>query len=141
MKFARILIILSLPLGILGCANDAKDVATEKVIQESTEAYDAIKAYATIKKQEFQRKVEATMDSYEKQIQALQSKAEKASGDAKQKYDEALAHWNKKREALIKQLDEFKSASADAWEDVEQRIEASIKELKMLYEEAKSSVT
>jgi hypothetical protein len=141
MKFVKILMVLLLPLALLACGNDTKDVSAEKVKQEAGETYDALKAYATKKKLEFQQQAETTLSSYEKQIQALKSKADKASGEARKKYDEALAEWNTKKDDLNKQLEEFKTASAETWADAEQRIEASMDKIKKLYEEAKSALT
>ena len=148
MKFVKKWNVLFLPLTLsmlVACGQDTdqdtKDVSAEKAQRETAEAYDAVKAYAMKKKEEFGRQAEATLESYEKQIQELKARAEKAGGNARDKYREALAEWEKEKAEANKQLEELKSASADAWTEVEQRIETSMDELKRLYEEAKSALT
>jgi len=62
------------------------------------------------------------------------------SGDAKKKFDEAAEALREKQTALKEQLEEFKTASVKAWEEMEKKIDAGLEELKKLYEKARSAV-
>ena len=80
------------------------------------------------------------LQSYEKRVDELKAKADKAGGDAKKKFDEAVGALREKQKDLQKQLEEFKTASAKAWEEMEKKIDAGLAELKKLYEKARSAV-
>ncbi len=66
-------------------------------------------------------------------------KIDKASGKAKKKYEETEKAWQEKRLALRKQLDDLKTASVKAWEEMEKKIDAGMAELKKLYEKGRSA--
>lgn len=70
----------------------------------------------------------------------MKAKAEKASGEAKKKVDEAIETMREKQKSLKEQLEEFKTASAKKWQEMEKKIDAGLEELKQLYEKARSAV-
>lgn len=147
MSHCRFLLILGFSLFIAACNGDTNarqsqsGKSSEDVKKETSEAYDALKAYSTKKKLEFEQQARATLESLDKQIEELKMKTEKASSEARKKYDAAVEEWNNKKAALAIQLEDLKTASADSWEEIEKRIENDMEELKKLYEDARSALS
>ncbi|MDH3444110.1 MAG: hypothetical protein OEN50_09330 [Deltaproteobacteria bacterium] len=123
-----------------GCGGDQSSGSADKLTKEAGEAVEAVKAYASEKKTQFQEQAEEKLTEYQERIDELKVKAEKATGEAKEKFNETMAEWNGKKEALKRQMEEFKTATAENWAKVENQINQGIEELGKLYEKARSAV-
>ena len=146
MRFIIFVTILGLSLAVAACEQKPKEEETkivavpEKVTKETEDAIEDLKSYANKKREEYREKAEAALKSYEEGIDKLKAKADKASGEAKRKDDEAVAALRKEQKVLREQLEEFKTASAKAWEKIEKKIDAGLEEVKKLYEKARSAL-
>lgn len=110
-----------------GAELDRLKAKVERQIAESKkDYYEAIEELgedieATLKKwgkegefTELRRKIEAELEAWAPEIEALKGKAGRAEADAKEVIDELKA----RRRALKEKLSELKHASGGAWEDV-----------------------
>jgi hypothetical protein len=146
MRYAVLLAIFSISVLATGCNKKAKDneskptTAAQTVKNETMEAYEAFKSYATKKHEEYREKTEAALKSYERRFAELKTKGDKGSSSAKKKYREAEEAWQEKTKAVREQLEELKTASIKTWEQMEKKIDAGIDELKKLYEKARSAI-
>lgn len=90
----------------VGC-NNSKDTKT-------TAKDDSLKSYKT------------QVSAFDKQVDDLKAKAEKATGDAKVKLDAKYAESAAKRDAAKKKLEELEKAAADKWDAVEKELKTAI---------------
>ena len=140
------LAIIGFSLALAACDQKPKDEqrkidrALEKAKKSNEDGIEELRSYANKKRQQYQEKAEAVLNSYEKRVDELKAQANKAGGEAKKKFDEAVVAWREKQKALKKQLEEFKTASAKAWEEMEKKIDAGLEELKKLYEKARAAI-
>ena len=138
--------ILAVSLALTACEQKSKKeeakiaAVPEKASKEKDDAVEELRSYANNKRQQYQEKAEEALHYYEKRVDELKAKADKAGGEAKRKFDEAVVAWREKQKTLKKQLEEFKTASARAWEEMEQKIDAGLEQVKKLYEKARSAV-
>jgi tRNA U34 5-carboxymethylaminomethyl modifying GTPase MnmE/TrmE len=143
--FARrqLAIMLLLALGALpGCGEKDQSqskpatVSKEDVKKEAKEAYNTTKAYTQEQMQAFREKTEARLAEYKKEIDELQTKAEKLGGDAKAKAEQQLTALRQKRDEVSQKLKELSSASGNAWEQVKSGIDAAMEDLGDAYKKA-----
>lgn len=71
------------------------------------------------------KKVQAQLDDWDADIKKLRAKADKASANATLEYKSQIETLKQKRERAGKKLDELKSASDDAWEDLKKGLESA----------------
>jgi len=70
-------------------------------------------------------KVQAQLDEWDADIEKLKARANKASADAKLEYKSRIESLKHKREKAGDKLDELRSASDDAWEDLKIGLESA----------------
>jgi hypothetical protein len=99
---------------VIGC-NNAKDTRPAAGKDESLKSY------------------ETQLSGFDKQVDELKAKAEKATGEEKTKLEAKWKEAVAKRDAAKKKLEELKKAAADKWDAVE-------KEAKTAFEEATKAV-
>ncbi len=68
-------------------------------------------------------KFKAQIDQWNADIEKLEAKAREARADAKIEHEKKLKEARARRDAAQGKLDELKSASGEAWEDVKQGAE------------------
>lgn len=100
----------------IGC-NGAKDTKTDAKKDES------LKGYKT------------QLGSFDKQVDELKAKAEKATGEEKTKLEAKLKDAAAKRDAAKKKLEELEKAAADKWDAINKEAEAAFEEVKKAVKE------
>lgn len=88
----------------VGCGKDAKP----------TNKDEALKAYKT------------QLTGFDKQVDELKAKADKAEGEAKTKLDAKWKEASAKRDAAKKKLEELEKAAGDKWETAEKDAKVAI---------------
>ena len=111
-------------------------VSKEDVKKESKEAYDATKAYTQEQIQAFREQTESKLAEYEKEIDQLQTKAEKLGGDAKAKAEQQLTALRQKYDEVPGKLKALSSSSGNAWEQIKSGIDAAMEDLANAYKKA-----
>jgi chromosome segregation ATPase len=129
-------------VAVTGCGekekpqNKTEAVSTQDVKKETKEAYDTTKAYTQEQIQAFRQQTETKLTEYEKDIDQLQSKAEKLEGDAKVKAEQELTALRQKRDAVSEKLKELSSSGGNAWDQIKSGIDATMQDLENAYKKA-----
>ncbi|MDR4505088.1 MAG: hypothetical protein MRK01_09900 [Candidatus Scalindua sp.] len=113
-------------------------VSSEDVKRETGEALETQKTYLEQQKEKYQKGAESTLNDLNDKIKGLQAKAGQAGSDAKAKYNEIIEGLQKKQGEAQNRLNDLKSKSADAWEDVKSGMDAALENLNNSYNEAVS---
>jgi len=113
-------------------------VSSGDVKRERGEALETTKTYLAQQKEKYQKDAESTLNDLNDKIKGLQSKAEQAGTDTKAKYNEIIKGLRKKQEEAQNKLNDLKSKSADAWEDIKSGMDAALENLKNSYNDAVS---
>lgn len=112
----------------------AEEVSAEDVKRKTDEALEAAKAYTMQQKQEYQQKMEAELNDFNRQVdikvEELKAKAEKSEAEAKEELDKQIKELREKQKDAQKKLDELKSASGKAWDDLKSEMDAKMNDLK-----------
>lgn len=74
-------------------------------------------------KEAYQKKLEAQLTEWDRQLDQLMVKVKKAGVEARTKVEDELAGLKSKRVAVQKRLDELRNHGEDAWEDLKGGIE------------------
>ena len=104
--------------------------SSQGVGKKAGETAEAIKDYAVEKKREavdYAKKVARKMDT---EIKELETKASKATGEAKVKSQQQIAELKKKRAAASKKLSELGKATASSWDAAKQGFIDAYKDLR-----------
>ena len=99
------------------------------VSKKAGEAWDTVKAYTVEKKNDavaYGKKLVRESDS---KIKSLETKASKAKGETKAKYDEEIKELKAKRAQASKKLDEMGKATAGAWDSAKDGFADAYKDL------------
>ena len=136
-------IMLLLTLGALpGCGekeqaqSKSATVSKEDVKKEAKEAYDATKAYTQEQMQAFREQTETRLAEYKKEVDQLQTKAEKLEGDAKAKAEQQLTALRQKQDEVTEKLKDLNYSSGNAWEQLKSGIDAAMEDLSNAYKKA-----
>jgi septal ring factor EnvC (AmiA/AmiB activator) len=90
------------------------------------------------KKDAYVEKAKAQLDTWNAEIEELQTRARKADPDAKIKYEKQIDELRGKQKELGHRLAEIEKASDHAWEDLKQGLENSWEILKKSLTKAKT---
>jgi len=82
------------------------------------------------RKDEYVGKMKKQLDDWNKDIDALQAKANQAKADLKATYEKQIAELHKARQEAERKLSEIKSAAEDSWENLKGETERTINALK-----------
>lgn len=111
---------------------------TEQITKEAWETVDATKEYTVQQKELFQRKVHEELMAIQKQITALQGKAQHASAAAREDLQTSINELETKREAAREKLDALRIATDEKWNAVKSGVDAALTEMKSSYRKALS---
>ena len=78
---------------------------------------------AVATKEAYQRKLEAQLKEWDKQLDQLMAKAKKVRADARTRIEEELAGLKDKRAAAQKKFDELRHHGEGAWEELKDGVE------------------
>jgi poly(hydroxyalkanoate) granule-associated protein len=84
---------------------------------------DSLAETVVATKEAYQKKLEAQLKEWDRQLDQLMAKAKKAGAEARAKIEDELAGLKSKRVAAQKKLDELRNRGEDAWEDLKGGIE------------------
>ena len=84
----------------------------------------------------YQEKMHAQLDEWQQKIDMLKSKADKAEAEQKIKYYEQIESLRTKQQALNEKLDELRTASESAWDDVKAGVDLAWHDLEHAFERA-----
>lgn len=87
-------------------------------------------------RENYQRKIETTLDEWGNEIEKLRQKAETLGKDARGKYREQIDDLHARQEDARKKLEDLKKTGGEAWDDLRKGAETAIDELKRGVESA-----
>jgi hypothetical protein len=130
------LLVLAVPL----LAADRKDEKTtaEDVARQFRKTMEAAKSYSYDKKDEYQKKLQVSLDRIDRQIEIWKEKADQASGKARKEYARKVAELKRLRSRAQTQLERVKKATPGAWEDIKSGVSAAMSNLRQAFEKAAS---
>lgn len=123
MKTTHIIPTLALAALIGGCSdssNAALNEAAAKLRTEASEALDALKDYAALKKDDLIVKLQEGVEILNERVAVLKDKAEESGAAGKAKLVELLADLNAKRELLQEKINALKGPTSEALDDLKQ---------------------
>jgi len=142
-KLPLIIAGIVLVLSVAACSEASEPqgtVTSQDVKREAKEALDTATTYTRAQKDAYLHKLQARYDDIEQKTRALMDKAEYKAADLKRKSHEqfnqdmeALIHQQKK---VAKKLDELKTASGDAWQDLRSGTDQALDELSRAFDQA-----
>jgi TolA-binding protein len=113
-------------------------VTKEDVKKQAAETMEKAKAYAEQQKQEYSKQAQATLDDLSKKIDQLKEQAKIAKGEALTKIQTSLADLKAKEEQAKQRLQDVRSSTGAAWEQVKTGVDKAIAELQKAYNDASS---
>ena len=120
-------------------ADKKNDKATaENVARQFRKAMEAAKSYSYEKKDEYQKKLQASLDRIDRQIEVWKEKADEAKGKSKKEYKQKVADLKRLRARAQTQLKRVKKATPGAWEDVKSGVSSAMSNLRQAFEKAAS---
>lgn len=87
-------------------------------------------------KDAYQQKMNAQLEEWQHKIDALKSKADKAEAEQKLKFYEQIESLRTKQMAVHEKLEELRTASESAWEEVKAGVELAWRDLEQTFERA-----
>ena len=101
----------------------------EDVKRQAKDLADTTARYVGEKKDEFQARMKARLDSLDEQISELKKKAESGTEQAKSKTKVELARLDRQKGEVGRKLNELEKGSAAAWEKLRSGVEQAVDEL------------
>ncbi|WP_414578728.1 hypothetical protein [Anabaena sp. CCY 9402-a] len=89
-------------------------------------------------KNAYQGEMEAKLQEWGAKLDAMRTKADQTSADAKAELDKQIKELTTKREAMQQKLTELKASSDDAWESLKAGTQSAWNDLSASFEEAAS---
>jgi hypothetical protein len=127
-------------LASAGVEAGEQPVTPGTIVKEARETIEATARYSTQQKDAFQRKAQEEFEAIQKQMTALQGKADKASVSARAELQQSIHELEEKKGAARKQLHGLKSASDATWNEMKAGVHAAIEEMKQSYQRLRSKV-
>lgn len=87
-------------------------------------------------KQAREQKIRVQLDQLDARFAELKAKAAEATAETQTQYDQQLKMLDQKRDAIQQNLQDFKSASDDAWQDIMGGLDTAVSELKSAFDSA-----
>ena len=85
-----------------------------------------------------EKRSEKELQSIDKKIDSLKSRAARAKGDARKDYDAMMKDLQEKRDNAGKKLQELKQAGLEKWEQAKAEFNSALQDLKEAYERSVS---
>jgi hypothetical protein len=133
--------IAALALGALLASPAPAQTTAKDVEQKAAQTADAIRNYTVDKKNEAVAHAKKLTHDLDGDIKKLETKASKASGEAKVKGDKAMKDLKEKQKQAGKKLDELGKASGAAWDSAKHGFADAFKDLRVAYDQAASQFT
>jgi hypothetical protein len=142
MKYRWIIGLFGLGCGLLSAGVEAgeKPVTPGTIAKEARETIEATAQYTAQQKEAFQRKAQEELEAIQKQMAALQGKADKASASARTELQKSIHELEVKKEAVKQQLDGLKSASDAKWDEMRAGVHSAIEEMNQSFQRLRSKL-
>jgi chromosome segregation ATPase len=137
MKCRWIIGLLVIWCGLLAAGVEAVEqpVTSGTIVNEAREAIGATVRYTTQQKEALQRKAQEELEAIQKQMEALQGKADKASASARTELQQSIHVLEEKKGAVRKQLDGLKSSSDAKWNEMKAGVHTTIEEMNQSHQQ------
>ena len=111
-------------VAVIGCDQKPVDrtpgkVTSEDVRRDAGQAVNTAAEFSQQTKEEFQKKLEARLNSLDAEIAKLREKGRDLKDESKVNFDRKMADLEVKRDAVRTKLAEVGKASGDAWKEVQ----------------------
>lgn len=113
-------------------------VTRQEVAKETEEALAAARKYAEQQQQEYREELERHLTDLDRDLGALEARAKTLTQEARTELEPQLKAFRDQQLALRQRLEALKSASGQAWVDMQAGADAALKELEQAYERAAS---
>ena len=100
----------------------AKPVTEKQVQQETKQALESLKTYTEQQKAAYQKKVGEQLAEVHQKLEELQAKIDKAAPEVKARLEKELSEARQDLDTLNKSLEEMKTATAKAWDDLKSNL-------------------
>lgn len=142
MKYRWIIGLLGLWCGLVsaGVEGSEKTVTPDTITKEARETIEVTAQYTAQQKEAFQRKAQEELEAIQKQMAALQGKADKASASARTELQKSIHELEVKKEAVKKQLDGLKSATDAKWDELRAGVHSAIEEMNQSFQRLRSKL-
>lgn len=142
MKYRQIIGFAAVLYGLLSAGVEAGEqpVTPGMIAKEARETIEATAQYTTQQKEAFQRKAQKELETIQKQMAAMQAKADRASASARAELQKSIRELEVKKEAARKQLDGLKSASDAKWSEMKAGVHDAIEEMNQSYQRLRAAL-
>ena len=142
MKYRWIIGLFGLWIGLISAGVEAgeKPVTPGTIAKEAREAIAATAQYTAQQKEAFQRKAQEELETIQKQMAALQGKADKASASARTELQKSIHELEVKKESVKQQLDGLKSATDAKWDEMRAGVHSAIEEMQQSFQRVRSQL-
>lgn len=142
MKYRWIIGSLVMWCGLVSAGVEAGEqpVTSGAIAKEARETIEATAQYTVQQKEAFQRKAQEELEAIQKQMAALQGKADKASASARMELQKSIHELEVKKEAVRKQLDGLRSATDAKWSEMKAGVHTAIEEMNQSYQRLRSKL-
>lgn len=133
---------------LLACGDEKEaakpkaEVTSEDVKKETKEAMETAQAYTQQQKDEYLQLMNAKLEEINRELQELtdktQSKASEMKEEARAELNRNMETLRSKKQEVAQKLDELKSASGSAWEDIKSGMDAAMEDLNQALTRARS---
>jgi len=133
-------ILLAFPMMLMLACNSSEDAtestSPEAVKKEVKEAAEAVSALTQQEMDSFVDQMESQLQGLEARVDDLSARAQVLTGEAKTAAEEKIKDLEEKRKQARKRLEDLKSASGDAWEELKMGLQASVLRLNQALQNA-----
>lgn len=142
MKYRWIIGLLGLWCGLAAAGVEAseKTVTPDTITKEARETIEVTAQYTAQQKEAFQRKAQEELEAIQKQMAALQGKADKASASARTELEKSIRELEVKKEAVKQQIDGLKSATDAKWNEMKASVHSAIEEMHQSFQRLRSKL-
>lgn len=142
MKYQKIIGLSAVLYGLVSAGVEAGEqpVTPGTIAKEARETIEATAQYTTQQKEAFQRKAQDELEAIQKQMAAMQAKADKASVSARAELQKSIRELEVKKEAARKQLDGLKSATDAKWSEVKAGVHDAMEEMNQSYQRLRAKL-
>lgn len=113
----------------VACSDQSQQSDTARVREETREAAQATGDYLAQKKAEAQQRLESRLQDLEERIRSLRSQADQGGEKARQALNDAVDQLSQQQAKAEQALRDLGDATADTWQEVEDRAAAAVDEL------------
>jgi TolA-binding protein len=118
------------------------EVTSEDVKKETREAMETAQAYTQQQKEEYLQRMNAKLEEVNQEIQELTAKTQsqllEMKEDAKAELNKDIEALRSRQQEMTQKLEELKSASGSAWDDIKSGMDAAMEDLNQALARARS---